>query len=279
MVYMLHGQFYHIVIVDQNQCIVPSFTQQHIKVVFKILVWHIWQKTDARKQNTWTICSIDCTHRCDNVPVIGGYRTARSSLSDFLPLLTSAWTGSRISPVAAFSAISSVLPQINSCSECSHVATAESQLDVGRAESPSLAAGDPDASTHSGLSSLSTASATLSSSTSLDCKATTTTASQSVNYQLTFAHGHTHTFNGPFPGLPKWAGTRKVKPIWILLKQKTVSGTGISWAICKSAPRSRQITTPAPHHMDTRTSNLKYDFRPFSYCIHVIFILLFGVRP
>ena len=24
--------------------------------------------------------------------------------------------------------------------------------------------------------------------------------------------------------------------------------SGISWAICKSAPRSRQITTPAPHH-------------------------------
>ena len=26
-----------------------------------------------------------------------------------------------------------------------------------------------------------------------------------------------------------------------------MSGTGISWAICKSAPRSRQTTTPAPH--------------------------------
>jgi len=50
------------------------------------------------------------------------------------------------------------------------------------------------------------------------------------------------------PGLPGWAGTRKVKPIWILLKQETVGGSGISWAICKSAPLSRQITTPAPHH-------------------------------
>jgi len=38
------------------------------------------------------------------------------------------------------------------------------------------------------------------------------------------------------------------KPIWILLKQETVSGSGISWAICKSATRSRQITMPAPHH-------------------------------
>ena len=51
-----------------------------------------------------------------------------------------------------------------------------------------------------------------------------------------------------FPGLPRWAATRKVKPIWILLKQETVSGSGISWAICKSAPRTRQITTPALHH-------------------------------
>ena len=50
------------------------------------------------------------------------------------------------------------------------------------------------------------------------------------------------------PQLPGWAGTRKVKPIWILLKQETVSSSGISWTICKSAPCSRQITTPAAHH-------------------------------
>ena len=60
---------------------------------------------------------------------------------------------------------------------------------------------------------------------------------------------HTHTcLTALCPGLPWWAGTRKVKPIWILLKQETGSGNGISWAICQSAPRSRQITTPAPHH-------------------------------
>ena len=60
---------------------------------------------------------------------------------------------------------------------------------------------------------------------------------------------YTHTrLTALFPGLPRWAGTRKVKPIWILLKQETVSGSGISWAICKSAPWSRQTTTPAPHH-------------------------------
>jgi len=62
-------------------------------------------------------------------------------------------------------------------------------------------------------------------------------------------HTHTHTrLTAIFLGLRRWAGTGKVKPLWILLKQETVSGNGISWAICKSAPRSRQITTPASQH-------------------------------
>ena len=58
----------------------------------------------------------------------------------------------------------------------------------------------------------------------------------------------THTrLTALFPRLSGWASTRKVEPIWILLKQETVSGSGISWAVCKSAPHSRQITTPTPH--------------------------------
>ena len=60
---------------------------------------------------------------------------------------------------------------------------------------------------------------------------------------------HTHSrLTALCPGLPGWASTRKVKPIWILLKQEIVSGSGISWAVCKSALCSRQITMPAPHH-------------------------------
>ena len=61
-------------------------------------------------------------------------------------------------------------------------------------------------------------------------------------------HTHTHPFNGPLSGTTQVSWYQKEKPIWILLKQETVSGSGISWAICKSAPRSRQITMPAPHH-------------------------------
>jgi len=37
-------------------------------------------------------------------------------------------------------------------------------------------------------------------------------------------------------------------PERILLNQETVRGNGISWAICKSASRRRQIPTPASHH-------------------------------
>ena len=59
---------------------------------------------------------------------------------------------------------------------------------------------------------------------------------------------HTHTFNGPFSGTTRVGRYQKGKPIWILLKQEIMSGSGISWAICKSAPHSRQITMPAPRH-------------------------------
>ena len=34
-------------------------------------------------------------------------------------------------------------------------------------------------------------------------------------------------------------------------KQETVNGSGIRYDICKPAPHSRQITTPAPHSVFT----------------------------
>jgi len=73
------------------------------------------------------------------------------------------------------------------------------------------------------------------------------TAHQHHTHQINSAIHYIHTrLTALCPGLPGWAGTRKVKPIWILLKQETVSGSGIRWAICKSAHRSRQITMPSP---------------------------------
>jgi len=51
---------------------------------------------------------------------------------------------------------------------------------------------------------------------------------------------HTHMFNGPFSATTQVSRYQKAKPIWILLKQETVSGSGISWAICKCASRFRQ---------------------------------------
>ena len=59
---------------------------------------------------------------------------------------------------------------------------------------------------------------------------------------------NTHLFIGPFSGTTRVSQYQKSKTDLDLLKQETVSGSGISWAICKSAPSSRQITTPAPHH-------------------------------
>ena len=54
---------------------------------------------------------------------------------------------------------------------------------------------------------------------------------------VTYIHTYTH-LTALFSGLTVSAGTRKVKPIWILLKQETVSGSGISWPICKFAQLS-----------------------------------------
>jgi len=62
-----------------------------------------------------------------------------------------------------------------------------------------------------------------------------------------------HSFNGlffqdnlgkPAPEKQNHSGKTNLD----LLEQETVSGNDISWAICTSAPRARQITMPVPHH-------------------------------
>ena len=59
-----------------------------------------------------------------------------------------------------------------------------------------------------------------------------------INFMRVYIHTHTH-INGPLSGTARVSRYQKVKPIWILLKQEIVSGSGISWAVCKSALRSR----------------------------------------
>ena len=64
-------------------------------------------------------------------------------------------------------------------------------------------------------------------------------------------HACTHTFKGPFSRTTRVNQYQKGKTnvdFTEARKQETVSGSGISWDICKSATRSRQKTMPAPHH-------------------------------
>jgi len=55
------------------------------------------------------------------------------------------------------------------------------------------------------------------------------------------------TFNGPLSGTTRVSQYQKGKTNLDFLKQEKVTGSGISWAVCKSAPHSRQITMPATH--------------------------------
>ena len=70
------------------------------------------------------------------------------------------------------------------------------------------------------------------------------TRTHACTHAQTHTHTHTHTLNGPLSRTTQVSRYQKGKPIWILLKQKTASGSSISYAICKSAPHSRQITMP-----------------------------------
>ena len=62
------------------------------------------------------------------------------------------------------------------------------------------------------------------------------------------AHTHTHPFNGPLSGTTQVSRYQKGKTN---LDFTEARDSGWQWhqlAICMSAPRSRQTTTPAPHH-------------------------------
>ena len=62
----------------------------------------------------------------------------------------------------------------------------------------------------------------------------------------THTHTHTHPFNGPFSGTTQVSRYQKGKPIWILLKQETVSGICISWdmQVCTLLQTDNHASTP-----------------------------------
>jgi len=64
-------------------------------------------------------------------------------------------------------------------------------------------------------------------------------------HYTTHTHTRTQPFNGPLSGTARVSRYQKGKPNLDFTEAKD---NGISWAICKSAPRPRQITTPAPDH-------------------------------
>jgi len=98
-------------------------------------------------------------------------------------------------------------------------------------------------------------------------------------------HTHTHPFNRPFSGTTRVSRYQKVKPIWNLLKQVTVSGSGISWDICKSALCSSSLQTRCPFCRPTNSVKAlkakrdahKRNLFPFfclTICTAVLFLLL-----
>ena len=58
---------------------------------------------------------------------------------------------------------------------------------------------------------------------------------------------HTHLFNGPLSRTTRVSRCKKGKPIWILLKQETVSGSGIHsrhMQVCTSLQSDNHASTP-----------------------------------
>ena len=73
------------------------------------------------------------------------------------------------------------------------------------------------------------------------------------SHARTHTHTHTHTrLTALFPGLPRWAGTRKGNQsgfYWSKRQWLAVASAGLR--ICKSAPSSRHTTMPASHNSVT----------------------------
>ena len=73
-------------------------------------------------------------------------------------------------------------------------------------------------------------------------------AQLSLNQQQAKVYTHTHPFNGPFSRTTRVGRYQKGKTNLDFTEARDSEWQWHQLGICKSAPRSRQITTPAPHH-------------------------------
>ena len=80
-----------------------------------------------------------------------------------------------------------------------------------------------------------------------------------VGLHAAFYQQQQHPFNSSLSGSTRASRYQKGKTNLHLLKQERVRGSGISWTICKSAPRPRQMTTPASHHSIFRLAHLVWE--------------------
>ena len=95
---------------------------------------------------------------------------------------------------------------------------------------------------------------------------------------------HTHPFNGPLSGTTQVSQYQEGKSN---LDFTEARDSGIRWALCKPAPRSRQITMPAPHcsvftgrmpflppnqqrQSTDRNLQLSYFYRSLQWLLHCI---------
>ena len=73
-----------------------------------------------------------------------------------------------------------------------------------------------------------------------------------LDHVQTYVHTHyaqsTHTFNGPLSGTTRVSQYQKGKTNLDFTGARDSEWQWHQLGMCKSAPRSRQITTPAPHH-------------------------------
>jgi len=81
-----------------------------------------------------------------------------------------------------------------------------------------------------------------------------------VTYTIvdTAEHTHTHPFNGPLSGTTQVSRYQKGKTNLDFIGARDSEWQWHQLAICKSAPRSRQITTPAPHYSSFFTGRMPF---------------------